>query len=143
VKEGYVYYNAAVEVQSVVEGFETCTTDKAAFTHRDHLTVAVCYLQDATIEEATAKLRTALLRFVDHHNVDRQKYNETITVFWLELVTEELKKLPAEASVVNKCNAVIDSLNNSGLALEYYSAELLFSQGARESFVAPDLKSWR
>jgi hypothetical protein len=136
-------YNAAAQVESVIEGFESCTTDKENFKHQDHLTVAVCYLQNAKIDEATVKLRTSLQRFLNHHNVDRLKYNETITVFWLELVLHELMKLSPKASVLDKCNSVIESLNNSGLVLEYYSAELLSSPRARESFVAPDLKPLR
>ena len=136
-------YQTEAQIKAVVRGFESCTTDKAAFKHQDHLTVAVCYLQELTLEAATEKLRAALLRFVDHHKVDRKKYNETITVFWLELVAEALKTMPAESSLVEKCNSVIESFNDVGLAFEYYSAALLFSDRARETFVGPDLKDWR
>jgi hypothetical protein len=136
-------YHTESEIKAVVEGFETCETDKAAFKHQDHLTVAVCYLQELTIDAATDKLRVALLRFVDHHKVDRRKYNETITVFWLEVVAEALKTMTPSSSLVEKCNNVINSLNHSGLALEYYSEELLFSDRARETFVRPDLKDWK
>ena len=136
-----VYQNEA-QIADVVRGFESCTTDKEAFKHQDHLTVAVWYLQDSNIQEATARLRTALLRFVDHHQVDRAKYNETITVLWLELVAGQLEKLPQSFSLVEKCNSVIESLNDSGLALKYYSSELLASNEARASFIPPDLKSW-
>jgi hypothetical protein len=84
-----------------------------------------------------------LLRFLDYHQVDRQKYNETITVFWFELVSDLLNKLPADSTLVEKCNAVVESLDNSALAFEYYSRERLFSDEARASFIAPDLKDWR
>jgi hypothetical protein len=137
-----VTYQTEDDVTKVVQGFESCTTDKTEFKHQDHLTVAVCYLQDSTVQEATGRLRTSLLRFVDHHQVDRQKYNETITFFWLELVAAELSKV-SQQSLVEQCNAVIETLNDSGLALQYYSADLLFSQRARETFVEPDLTSWR
>jgi hypothetical protein len=135
-------YQTEADIKRVVEGFESCTTDKAAFKHQDHLTVAVCYLQDSTVEEATVRLRIALLRFLDHHKVDRQKYNETITFFWLELVAAELHKL-SQRSLAEQCNAVIEILSDAGLMLQYYSSDLLFSQQARASFVEPDLKSWR
>ena len=136
-------YKTEAEIKAIVDGFESCGTDKAAFKHLDHLTVAVFYLQELDIDAATVRLREALLRFVDHHKVDRRKYNQTITVFWLELVNEELKKLPSSTTLVEKCNKVIESLNESGLALQYYSTELLFSDKARETFVRPDLKDWR
>lgn len=136
-------YRTEDEIVAVVRGFESCETDKAAFKHQDHLTVAVSYLQELSVADATNKLRTALLLFVDHHGVDRKKYNETITVFWLEVVAEKLRSLPLESSLVAKCNAVIETLSDAGLMLEYYSAEVLFSDKAREEFVRPDLKDWK
>ncbi len=135
-------YQTEAEILAIVRGFENCETDKGAFNHQDHLTVAVCYLQELSVADATDKLRMALLRFVDHHGVDRKKYNETITVFWLEAVGEKLKSLPPDSSLVTKCNAVIESLGHGERAFEYYSAELLFSDKARKEFVKPDLKDW-
>jgi hypothetical protein len=79
---------------------------------------------------------------VDHHGWDRKKYNETITVFWLEIVAEKLRSLPVESSLPTKCNMVIEELSDAGLMLEYYSADLLFSDKARAEFVRPDLKDW-
>jgi len=133
-------YQTNDQIKTVVDDFESCRTDKSDFKHTDHLTVAVCYLQNLTVSEATRRLHDALLRFVDHHGVDRRKYNETITVFWLEMVADKLSSLPPTTSLVEQCNAVVNSLNNAGLPLEYYSAELLFSDRAREMFVEPDLK---
>ena len=136
-------YQTEDQIRAIVEGFESCNTNKADFKHQDHLTVAVSYLQSLTVTEAAQRLREALLRFVDHHQVDRRKYNETITIFWLELVAEKLKGLSPSTSLIDQCNAVLDSLSNAGLPMEYYSAELLFSDQAREAFVEPDLKQWK
>jgi len=133
-------YMSDEEVRAVVRGFESCETDKSAFKHQEHLTVAVCYLQDLNIAEATEKLRTSLFRFVDHHGVDRKKYHETITVFWLEVVAEKLRSLPPGSLLLTKCNVAIEALSDAGLILEFYSADLLFSDKARGEFVRPDLK---
>jgi len=136
-------YKTEAEIKAVVRGFESCEADKAVFKHQDHLTVAVYYLQELSLEEAIEKMRNSLWRFIAHHNVDRRKYNETITVFWFELVSEALGRIPPTASLVKKCNAIIESFNNAGLALEYYSTEVLFSDAAREMFVEPDFKHWK
>jgi hypothetical protein len=136
-------YNIDAEIQDVVRGFETCQTGKDDFHHREHLVVAVCYLQTLTIEGATEKLRQSLLRFLNHHNIDTQKYNETLTVFWVEMVALELERQPVKASLVAKCNSAIAALSSPRLALDFYSEELLWSERARQAFVLPDLKRWK
>jgi hypothetical protein len=136
-------YQTEAQIDDVVRAFESCTTDKSEFKHQHHLTVAVSYLRELTLEQAIDKMREALLRFVDHHQVDRQKYNETITVFWFHIVAEAMRTMPANVRVVGQCNRVIERFSNADLALDYYSRDLLFSERAREEFVEPDLKDWR
>ena len=130
------------EIRVIVDGFESCRTGKDSFKHQDHLVVAVSYLRELTVADAASKMRTNLLRFIDHHQIDPQKYNETITVFWLEVVAELLSKLRSDSTLVENCNAVMESLNNAGLVFDYYSRERLFSDEARETFIRPDLKDW-
>jgi hypothetical protein len=136
-------YQTQAQINAVVQGFQSCTTDKAEFKHRDHLTVAVAYLRELTLEQSLDKMREALLRFVDHHKVDRQKYNETITVFWFQMVAAAMTTMPANVTVVEQCNRVLESFSNADLVLDYYTRDLLFSERARKEFVEPDLKDWR
>ena len=136
-------YQSEDELRSVVEGFETCTTEKTEFKHQDHLTVAVVYLNDLTVTGAVERMRRSLLRFVDHHKVDQRKYNETITVFWIEIVAEAIAKMGGSLTLVERCNRAIQEFPNTALALEYYSSDLLYSDNARERFVPPDLKDWK
>ena len=103
-------YSSEDEIERVVRGFETCETDKSAFKHRDHLTVAVWYLQTLDTKAAVDQMRTSLLQFVDHHGVPRQKYSEEVTVFWIELIAQKLAELAPDTSLVNQCNYVISSL---------------------------------
>ena len=56
-------YESEQEIEQVVHGFETCATPKTDFHHREHLTVAVCYLQTLSPTDAVARMRSALLRF--------------------------------------------------------------------------------
>ena len=106
-------YVSELEIEKVVRGFETCETDKSAFKHREHLTVAVWYLQTLDTRAAVEQMRTGLLRFVDHHGVPREKYNEEVTVFWIELIAERLRELGAQASIVEQCNYIISNLNQT------------------------------
>ena len=136
-------YTTDADIHQVVHDFETCQTGRDDFHHEQHLVVAAYYLQSLTVEAATQKMRDALVRFLDHHQVDKQKYNETLTVFWLTMVALELKKIPVSASLVEKCNSVIAGLSNAKLALDFYSGELLWSDEARADFLGPDLRQWK
>lgn len=103
-------FSSESEIHAVVRGFETCETGKTAFKHRDHLTVAVWYLQTMDTKAAVERMRAGLTRFLDHHGVPRQKYSEEITVYWMELIAEKLAELTPNTSIVNQCNHVISSL---------------------------------
>jgi hypothetical protein len=106
-------YSSEDEIERVVRGFETCETDKSAFKHQQHLTVAVWYLQGLDIKAAVERMRTGLLRFINHHGVPREKYNEEVTAFWVELIAEKLAELAPEVGLVEKCNYIIQ---NTGTA---------------------------
>ena len=106
-------YRSELEIENVVRGFERCKTNKAAFKHREHLTVGVVYLQTLDTQAAVERLRTSLLRFVDHHGVPREKYSQEVTVFWIELIAEKLAELAPDAGLVEKCNYVIQRTANT------------------------------
>ena len=135
-------YKTATEIEAVVFDFESCRTGKDDFKHREHLTVAVSYLSASTQKQAADKMRVGLLRFLAHHGVGLQKYNETLTLFWVEMVRQTLMDIRPDSSLVEKCNHVIEALGNPALAFDYYSKELLWSDEARKACVKPDLKNW-
>ena len=134
------YYQNEEEIRDTVHGFESCTTAKEDFKHCSHLTVAVWYISRLTHEEALNKIRDGLFRFLDHHGVGREKYNETMTIFWIKLVERSIKALDEQTSLVHVTNKVLESLSNPRVVFEYYSEESLKSETARTSWVEPDLK---
>jgi hypothetical protein len=134
------YYTNEAEIESVVQGFESCMTAKDDFSHASHLTVAVFYLYELGEPQATEKMRAGLLRFLNHHGIGPSKFHETLTVFWIKLVRAFLLQLQPQTSLVAMTNAVIERARSSRLVFEYYSEELLKSDGARKSWIEPDLK---
>jgi len=134
-------YQDIFEIEAVVNGFESCEISKGAFSHRSHLTVAVWYVK-LNQDDATERLRAGLLRFLDHHGVGREKYNETLTRFWLECVRRLIKGLNGDPGLLETTNVVIEVLADSRLPLEYYSAERLWSEEARVGWIQPDLKAF-
>ena len=106
-------YESEEQIEQVVSGFETCATPAADFHHREHLTVAVWYLQTLSPRDTVAKMRSALLRFLDHHGVDPGKYSEDITVFWVDTVARHLERISTDFSIVDKCNQVVESFSST------------------------------
>ncbi|HVI70479.1 MAG TPA: hypothetical protein VM656_03210, partial [Pyrinomonadaceae bacterium] len=102
-------YHTDAEIENIVRSFETCETDKDAFKHRDHLLVAIWYVETLGREAALERMRSSLMRFLDHHGVDIKKYSERVTVFWIDKVAEKLKELGPEVSLVEKCNTIVRS----------------------------------
>lgn len=102
-------YQSNSDIENVVRGFETCETGKDAFNHRDHLVVAVWYVETVGREAAVERMRSSLLRFLDHHGVDTKKYSETITLFWISKVADKLNELGRHMSLVEKCNQIVES----------------------------------
>ena len=109
------HYANAHEIEEVVQGFENCTTAKEAFTHRQHLTVAVRYLYQSGEEQALDNMRMGLLRFLGHHGVAQGKYREDLTVSWLKLIKGTVDEMDSSLGLLEITNNVLDRLSNSSL----------------------------
>ena len=118
------HYETEAEIESVVQGLESCSTGKDDFPHRKHLAVAVCYLREGTVEQAFDRMRSSLLRFLDHHGIDRGKYKEELTRAWINLAHEELAKLDPKLPLVTLTNTVIERLSDMNAVFERYPDNL-------------------
>ena len=105
-------YETDQEIEEVVRGFETCATAAGDFHHREHLVVAVWYLQTLSRDEAVDAMRAALFRFIEHHGVDPKKYSEEVTVFWVNAIASALEEMGSEPQLVEKCNQVLLRFNS-------------------------------
>ncbi|MFN2493248.1 MAG: hypothetical protein ABR501_10235 [Pyrinomonadaceae bacterium] len=112
------YYKTEKEIQGVVRNFELCITGKDDFGHLLHLTVAVWYLQNSSTEQAFDKMRTGLLRFLDHHAVEPTPYSDELTMSWIRRVDNIIKETGADVSIVQLTNIVLERLGHSRLILE-------------------------
>ena len=100
-------YQSEDEIENVVRAFESCETGADDFKHPEHLAVAVWYLHTMDRDAALDRMRAGLLRFLDHHEGNTSKYSETITVFYMDKIIEQLNVLGPGVSVVEKCNTVL------------------------------------
>ncbi|HEX7295908.1 MAG TPA: hypothetical protein VF251_09175 [Pyrinomonadaceae bacterium] len=101
--------NSEREIENVVRAFETCETGADDFKHKDHLVVALWYVHNLGSEAALERMRTGLIRFLNHHEGDPKKYSEEITKFWIDRVDQRLNELGSEMSLVEKCNLIVES----------------------------------
>jgi hypothetical protein len=104
-------YDSEEEIERLVRDFESCAIQAADFHHREHLVVTVWYLQTLSRAETVSRMRAGLLRFLDHHGVDRKKYSEEVTVFWVDAVATHLEGL--DATLVEKVNQITQSFSST------------------------------
>lgn len=112
------YFKTEQEIEAVVSGFENCTTSKEGFTHLSHLTVASYYLWNSTPEESFEKMRSGLLRFLNHHGVNSAKYSDRVTWAWIEQIRQVCQLTNRDSSLVEIVNTVIAQLSQSRIPIE-------------------------
>ncbi len=131
------HYRDAADLAEVVRRFETCEFANTEFVHAAHLGVAVAYLSELPLEEAMARMRAALVGFSRHHG--RMGYHETITRFWLVLVSQFLRAHCAGLPAFEAANRVVAEYADKKLLFTYYSRDFVMSDEARARWVEPDL----
>jgi hypothetical protein len=108
------------------------------FHHASHLHVAWVYLSESSsVKQAANKMRDTLRRFAAAAGKP-EKYHETITLFWVHLLSRAYA-----ASRGERLEGIVHAnpqLLEKNFPLAYYSVERLFSDEARTSWVEPDLK---
>src|SRR6185295_10446788 len=117
--------------------FESCTVPPPQFNHEAHVRLAYIYLVESGVESAVQRMREGLLNFIEHNGIPRSKFHETITRAWVLAVRHFMDKSSSTSSqdFIAKNQVLLDSK----IMLTHYSASVLFSSDARESFVEPDL----
>jgi hypothetical protein len=134
-------YKNESEVHDLVRAFEDATVSRDEWKHAEHLVVALYYLTRHDLNTAYEKMRDGIFNLlVKGFDVDLTKempYHETITLFWMRLVSE-FNDAKNGASLLDKANEVAYRWDKD-YPLKFYSRGLLFSDEARESFVEPDL----
>jgi hypothetical protein len=108
------------------------------FHRASHLHVAWVYLaESSSVQQAANKMRDTLRRLAAAAGKP-QKYHETVTLFWVHLLSGAYT-----ASRGERLEQIVQAnpqLLEKDFPLAYYSAERLFSDEARTSWVEPDLK---
>ena len=108
------------------------------FHHASHLHVAWVYLaESSSVQQAASKMRETLRRFAAAAGKP-EKYHETITLFWVHLLSRAYAACHGER--LENIVQANPQLLEKNFPLAYYSRERLFSDEARTSWVEPDLR---
>ena len=112
----------------------------ASFDHRAHLRLAYIFTAGASAEQALPKMRSALVAYLDHHNVDASKYHETITRAWI-LAVRHFLELSEYCSSADDFLEQHPQLLDPNIMLTHYSSQRLFSEQARRQFMPADIQA--
>src|SRR5829696_5339452 len=80
------------------EDFEACAVPLSSFDHPAHIRLAYAYLTECEPDEAVAKMRDALLRYLQHNGVPLEKYHETLTRAWIYAVRHFMDKSGSDSA---------------------------------------------
>ena len=134
-------HQASAEDREFRRAFEALEVTPAAFDHAAHVRLAYAYLCEGTVDEATQRMKAALLAFLAHLGIGEAKYHETMTRAWVMAVDHFMTRAGVTYGSAATFIASNPELLDSRIMLTHYSAEVLFSAEARRKFVQPDLQS--
>lgn len=122
-----------------LEAVEACTLPDSAFHHRDHVRLAWLYVCRFGYQAGSERMAASIRRYAAHHGAT-EKYHETITRAWMDLVQQAAAGANQPASFDAFIAANTDLADPHALNA-YYSPERLASPAARQEWVAPDRRS--
>ncbi len=138
-------YKSDEEIYSLVRSFEERTLPKSEWTHAAHLTVGLYYCFKHGFGAAKNLMGDGIYWLNDAHgtpNNETSGYHETLTFFWLRIISHFIEDNSGETSLSNLANNLVESFADTKIAFRFYSRELLFSPLARERYVKPDLENF-
>jgi hypothetical protein len=106
------------------------------FSHYAHLRMAWLYLSKYGWDDGLSRIRKGIQDFAAHYA--SQKYHETMTLFWAQLVYYAITKAPNK-SKFSEFIELYPHLLDSSLHVRHYSCDVLQSEIARREWVTPDL----
>lgn len=133
----------AGEVAELVARFDDGSLARGEWTHRAHLTVALWFASHHPPSEALDRMRSGILRLNAAHGVPTtptRGYHETITRFYMHVVTHHLREHHSVDDWAERANRIVERLGARDLPLRHYSEARLKSVEARMGWVEPDLR---
>lgn len=135
-------YPTTDAVRDIIAGFESRDLPHADWTHRAHLTVAAWYVLWYGPDAALDHVRDGIRAYNAAHGIAQTPtggYHETITRFYVWLVSRAVSRAGVNGSLASLVNQVVDECTDREIPFAYYSRERLMSLDARRQWIEPDL----
>lgn len=136
-------YKTATEIENLITSFQNLTLPRSQWSHPAHLTVALWYLIHYPESQAIYEIRAAIQRYNQAMNIattNNSGYHETLTLFWIYLISSYIKAHPPSNDLLEMTNRLITIYGDKNLILNYYSQDLIMSGEARQNWIKPDLQ---
>jgi hypothetical protein len=135
-----VHFDTEESLDCFLAAFENGTWPSADWKHGHHLVMAACYVfahgPDAALEQARANI-PKYNEAQGGKNTEDSGFHETLTVFWIDRVSETIPKCGSRVDAVRH---VVDAFAaKRDLWCEYYSFDVVKSREARAWYIPPDL----
>jgi len=116
---------------------------RAEWSHGAHVALAAYLLYDSDVPTVLPKVRQALSTYIEAcggRNADDTGYHETLTVFWLKVISRKVREewFDSRLEAVRSMVAVYGEARE--LATQYYSYDLKSDTLSRKQWVEPDLR---
>jgi hypothetical protein len=122
--------------ETFVTAFEMGQIANQSFHHRDHLRLAWVQIRRLGLDSATDRVTSMIRHFAAHHGA-ADRYNDTMTRFWLRVVGLAIIRHPEL-----RFAALMDAephLLDKTLPFRHWSQERIMATEARAHWVEPDL----
>lgn len=123
--------------EAFVQAFLQGTLSPAHFHHRDHLRLAWCLARQYDLEATMRLITTSIRAFATRHG-QAAKYHETLTQFWVRIVTHLVKEHP-DITSFETFLATFPHLLEKNLPYQHWRRETMESPTARAHWVEPDV----
>jgi hypothetical protein len=123
--------------EDFVAAFFSGRIANTSFHHRDHLRLAWCLIRKSGIEAATGMITGGIRHFAAQHG-HAEKYHETLTKFWVRIVSHMIDTRP-DIAAFDQFLEMYPHLLDTALPYHHWRRETMQSQDARARWVEPDL----
>ena len=131
------------EIDAFLHAFEACTLPKSEWTHAAHIFTGACFVHTLGEPAAIDRMRHSIRRYnesIGGQNTPTSGYHESVTVFWIKLLSAFHRDTPPTTRAAFAACAVERFAAERDLLARFYDFDLVASADARQRWIPPTLR---